>query len=376
MSKVKILHCPIGSMNIGGIENMIMQMYRHIDRDKFEFDFLVHDENKNFYEDEINSFGGKLYRIDFISKHPIKHVVNFIKFFKKHPEYQIIHIHTTYSIMFVDAMIAKLFDRKVIIHSHNSSAPGKRKIIHKLFKNIQNYFSDYRVSCSDYASEWMFPKRVQNEVVFWPNALDITCLKFDSKLRDTLRTDYQVGDKFIIGNIGRFSYQKNQTKLIDVFTYYNKYNSNSELWLIGDGPDKVKLKSYVEELGISDYVKFMGPTDNVVAYLSALDFFIMTSHYEGLPLSLIEAQATGLNTITLSDGITKLVKVAPYLKYLENNATNNEWKNAIEAGKSNQFNRDKAFELIQKSQFNIENWIIEVEKIYTIISKGGKINVN
>lgn len=372
MSKIKILHCTIGSMNIGGIENMIMQMYRNIDRENFSFDFLVHDPNKNVYEDEINSLGGQLYRVDFFSRHPIKHIKQIIQFFKSHPEYQIVHIHTTYSIMFIDAMIAKWFKRTVIIHSHNSSTRGKRKVVHKCLKAFQDNFADYRVACSDFAANWMFSKNVLDQVTFWPNALNIDSLKFDEISREELRQKYGATKKFIIGNVGRLSFQKNQYKLIDIFSsYIREYpNVNAELWLIGDGPDKEKLIAYTRELKITNRVRFMGTQKDITKYLSAMDLFIMTSHYEGLPLSLIESQAAGLPTLTVSNGITKLVKVSPYLKYMENSATNIEWNKIIDELRNNQTDRSAAYSFLENSNFNISNWILKVQDYYKKIEKG------
>lgn len=117
MEKIRILHCLIGSMNVGGIETVLMEVYRNIDKKKYSFDFVVHDKKENVYEKEINMLGGKLYRVAFFSKHPIRHLRQFNKLLLEHPEYKIIHIHTTYSIMFPDALLGKLKGRKIIIHS-------------------------------------------------------------------------------------------------------------------------------------------------------------------------------------------------------------------------------------------------------------------
>lgn len=369
MGKIKILHCPIGSMNIGGIENMIMQMYRAIDREKFIFDFVVHDKEKNFYEDEIIALGGTLHRIDFISRNPFAHVIDFFKLLKNNPDYKIIHIHTTYSIMFMDALLAKLLRRIVIIHSHNSSAPRKRAIIHKLFKQVQDLFCDYRFTCSDFAACWMFPERNLKRVVFWPNAMDLSHLKFSQKVRERIRNQFNVQNKFIIGNVGRLSYQKNQAKLLKIYAEYCHRNSNSELWLIGDGPDRKKLEEYSRTLNILAKVRFLGAKENIADYLSAMDLFVFTSRYEGLPLSLIETQASGLITLSSSSGITKQVKINSALEYVDDISVE-EWCILIDKQKNKHINRFEMFEEMWESDFNIYRWISKVEHLYQSISKG------
>ena len=155
MKPFRILHCPIGNMNVGGIENVIMQIYRNIDRKRFQFDFVVH-EKENVYAEEIVSLGGIIYQIPYISVDYKNHCKAFEKILLEHPEYKVIHIHTTYSIMYIDAKIAKKLGRKVIIHSHNSSARGKRKWLHYMYKKKLSDIADYRIACSDIAAACMF----------------------------------------------------------------------------------------------------------------------------------------------------------------------------------------------------------------------------
>ncbi|MFA9414319.1 glycosyltransferase [Streptococcus sp. E29BA] len=373
MSKIKILHCPIGSMNIGGIENMIMQMYRTIDRDRFSFDFVVHDGEKNFYEDEIISLGGILHRVDFISKNPLRHIIDFFKLLKNNPDYKVIHIHTTYSIMFMDALLSKLLGRTVIIHSHNSSAPAKRSVVHKLFKQLQDLFCDYRFTCSDFAAQWMFPKRSQKSAIFWPNAMDLEHLKFSQVARRSVREELEANGKFIIGNVGRLSYQKNQTRLLEIYAEYSKINADSELWLVGDGPDRENLEEYSRMLNISSKVRFLGAKKNVSDYLSAMDLFILTSRYEGLPLSLIETQTSGLMTLAVRSGITEQVKCNSALKYVDD-ISEKKWAVLINRQREKNLDRFGMFEEMLNSNFNIYRWISKVEDIYECIARGEILN--
>lgn len=365
---IRILHCVIGSMNVGGIENMIMQMYRNIDRNKVQFDFLVHDYKENYYEKEIKKLGGKLYRIQHVSKNPIKHISDFIKLLKEHKEYQIIHIHTTYSIMLSDAIIAKKLGRKVIIHSHNSNAPLKRKIVHMLLKNIFSRYADYRIACSEIAAKWMFSKKKLGNVLFWPNAKRLEKYKFSQEIRNKIRIQENVENSFIIGNIGRLSYQKNQELLIEIFYEFLKENKNSVLWLIGDGEDREKLENIVKEKGIEEKVKFWGNMDNINKLLFAMDVFVLTSRYEGLALVLIEAQASGI-PVVFPAHISKEVYLNENIYCVKLLEKVESWIEKINSINILQ-NREDAFENVNNSDFNILKWIKKVEKFYLSIGEG------
>lgn len=364
-SPIRILHCVIGSMNIGGIENMLMQMYRNIDRTKIQFDFLVHDYNENYYEKEIKELGGKIYRIPYISHNPLRHIREFKILLKEHPEYKIIHIHTTYSIMITDAREAKKMGRKVIIHSHNSNANFKRRLIHNLLKTKFSKYADYKVACSDIAGKWMFPHKELSNIIFWPNAKRIEKYKFSNEIRMKIRKEENVKNSFIIGNIGRLSYQKNQELLIDIFYETLKKKSNSILWLIGDGEDRKKLENIVKKKGIENNIKFWGNVNNVNELLFAMDVFVLTSRYEGLGIVLIEAQATG-TPLVLPSHIPKEVCFDKGIEFVKKINNIEEWVNKILNVTSK---RSGKYEIIYESNFNILNWINEVENFYLSIER-------
>lgn len=368
MSKpIRVLHCLIGSMNVGGIENMLMQMYRCIDKEKVQFDFLVHDYNENYYEKEIKELGGKIYRIPYVSKKPFEHIKQFKALLQNHPEYRIIHIHTTYSIMITDAKEAKKMGRTVIIHSHNTDAPLKRKLIHKLLKNRFSKYADYKVACSKIAGEWLFPAKCYDSVMFWPNAKQLEKYKFSEDIRKKIRREEVLNEAFIIGNIGRLSYQKNQELLIEVFLEILREKPNAVLWLVGDGEDREKLENIINKRGIEDKVKFWGNVDNVNELLFAMDVFVLTSRYEGLPVVLVEAQATGI-PLVIPHYIAKETCVQKEIYFINEPLNKSEWKNKILKINTNRERKD-CYNLISESDFNIYNWVNKVEKFYLNIEK-------
>lgn len=369
MDKIRILHCLIGSMNTGGIETALMEVYRNIDRIKFCFDFVVHEKNQNVYEKEINMLGGVLYRVDFFSKHPFSHVWQLNRLLKEHTEYQIIHIHTTYSIMLPDAVIGKLKGRKIIIHSHNADAAYKRKLLHRLLKYPFDILADYRVACSDLAAEWMFTKQHRKDVFYWYNALDVSRFRFQAEIRENIRRKYGADDKFVIGNIGRLSYQKNQTFLLNLFAKIQEKCDNAVLWLVGDGEDREDLEQQAVGLHIQDKVMFMGNQMNVEEYMCAMDIYVCTSRYEGLSVSLVEAQATGLPVVVKKQKISSMTKITNDYITIDENSDLNLWLEKVLKYRNYNINRKNAFEQVEDSKFNIDIWIKYVEAFYQKAAK-------
>ena len=360
----RILHCVIGSMNVGGIETMLMELYRNIDKTKYQFDFVVHDYNKNAYEDEIISFGGKLYRVPFVSQNPIKHNHEFKKILKEHPEYRIIHIHTTYSIMYGDAKIAKKMGRIVVIHSHNSNASKKRAMLHAIFKKRFSAIADYRLSCSNIAAKWMFDEKHLDTVQIWKNAVKIEKFKYDRAIRASVRTEFDAGEDIIIGCVGRLSYQKNQDLMLRAFAELNKKRKDVQLWLVGDGEDRVVLESEVDTLGLRKKVKFFGNRNDVNELMMGMDCLVLTSRWEGLGIVLIEAQANGLSIVVPStvDELTLLLPSATRVCEYENIK---EWAEAISQCKRyTDDERNNAYKTVAAAGFDIDTQVQTAEKFY------------
>lgn len=322
MEKSRILHCPIGTMNVGGIENMLIQLYRHIDREKIQFDFVTHDYSENYYEKEILSMGGRLFRVPYVSRNPIKHIRDFHNLLKSHPEYKVIHIHTTYAIMYIDALIAKKNGRTVIVHSHNSNATKLHAIIHRILKKKLSQIADYRFACSYIAGEWMFDKEFPYEI--WKNGIDLNPFRFNGNTRARIRAELGLsGNELLIGNVARLSYQKNQELLLEIFADYIKVNPCSRLILVGDGEDRRMLEVKANKLGINGKVVFAGNVKNVNEYLMAIDVFCLTSRWEGFGISMVEAAAAGVVIVAVE-------KVDMLIKELENVNIVHDVKNILE----------------------------------------------
>lgn len=297
-----------GKMICGGIESFVMNIYRHIDRTKIQFDFLVHYKERFFYDDEIERLGGKIHRLSFRNDHNIfKYKKDLKNFFKNHTEYQIVwgHMEGLASIYLKAAKKSGV--RTTIAHAHITSAERSLKGLVKRFlrKNIHKY-ADYRFACSTEAGKYVFGR---HEFQLIPNAIDTKRFTFDKQTRLSIRKKHNwQEDQFIVGHIGRFNEQKNHKYLIDIFQEYHRLNKKSVLCLCGDGELQTSIKEYVISKNLEEYVLFTGNIPNVNEYYQAFDIFVMPSLYEGLPVSGVEAQACGLPCI-FADTITPEVSL-------------------------------------------------------------------
>lgn len=301
--------------NPGGVESVIMNYYRRIDREKINFDFLCNTE-KVAYEDEIKSLGGKIYRATARSKDLRKYRADMDDFFKKHAkEYLAIWVNVC-SLANIDYLIyAKKYGiPKRIIHCHNSRNMDSfaRGLMHKFNRRrIEKYATDFW-SCSKSAAPWFYSQKIINGDKFMVlyNSIDVDKFKFNSQIRKAYRKKLGLEDKIVFSVVGRLHFQKNQAFAIDIFNEVLKKHKNAVLLLIGDGEDKKKLKEQVKDLHIEKYVKFMGVRDDVEKLMQAADILLMPSIFEGLSLVAVEAQVADLVSV-VSTGISDETIIVP-----------------------------------------------------------------
>lgn len=315
----------IGQMGIGGAETMIMNIYRKIDRSKIQFDFLISTDEECFYEKEILQFGGNVYRTVTKSSHPIRYCQDLWRLIKQN-RYPIVHVHASNAMGAIPIVVSKYSGvRKRIIHSHNSNSDG-RKVLHYLLRPILNYFSTDKLSCSDLASKWMYA--TEDNVFVINNPIDCELFMYNKKLRKDVQNELQLKEKITFAHVGRFSKQKNHLFLIDVFECIYKKEPNSILLLIGTGELQNEIEKIVYTRNLSDAVRFLGVRSDVYKVLQACDGFLFPSLYEGLPLTLIEAQASGL-ICWVSDVITQQVAVTGLIKKISLDRSAEEWADIV-----------------------------------------------
>ncbi len=317
-SPIRVVHV-LGALNIGGAETMVMNLYREIDREKVQFDFIIHTTMHCDFTDEILGLGGKIYHCPrYTGKNHVSYCKWWKEFFEKHPEYQIVHGHVR-STAAIYLAIAKKYYRITIAHSHSTSnGKGVSAIVKNCMQLPIRYIADYMFACSEYAGKWLFGSDVVRKDNFKviANGIDLNRFAFNEKVRKDMRKQLRISDNTIVlGHVGRFTEPKNHRFLIEVFTEFRKKVADSKLLLVGDGELMNEIKDMVSSKKISDSVIFVGNKSNTEVYYQVMDVFVFPSLWEGFPLSVVEAQANGLYCL-LSNRITKEVVLTELVKYI------------------------------------------------------------
>ncbi len=363
--KVNVLQV-LGKLNRGGAETLVMDMYRNIDRSKFNFDFVKHTTDKCSYDSEILALGGEIYsipRYKFYNHFKYKKAWN--NFFKEHRNYDIVHCHVR-STACIILKIAKKYGIYTIAHSHSvSSGKGIGAIIKRIFQFKIRYIANYFLGCSQKANEWLFGKKIanSNKCKVLHNGIDIKKFAYDINIRKRIRNELKIQDnEILIGHVGRFVKQKNHEFLVDIFYEYHKnINKNSKLLLIGDGELREKIQDKVKSLGIEENIIIMNSTNVVQNYYSAMDVFVFPSIFEGLGMVIIEAQANGLQCI-VSDTIPHEVNVTGNVEFIPLDKPKEVWGKAI--NNKCHVERLTNLEKIKESGYDIKDSTIKLQNIY------------
>ncbi|MDQ0253158.1 glycosyltransferase involved in cell wall biosynthesis [Evansella vedderi] len=319
-------------MNRGGLETMLMNYYRQIDRTKIQFDFMVHREEEGHYDDEILDLGGNIYRMPPIR--PGNYNVYFKElkeFFELYSDYNIVHAHINENSAFVLRAAKEANIPCRIAHSHLAGLPLDYKLPFRIYarmhlnQNANNFFA-----CSDEAGEWLFGKKLlqKEKLVVFKNAVNCNEFKYNEITRERVRKELNIEGNFVVGHVGRFNPQKNHSFLIDTFHEIYKQNNKAILLLVGQGDLLNNIKKKVERLGLTDVVKFLGLRSDIADLMQGMDLFLFPSLYEGLGVVLIEAQAAGLKSIT-STGTPKEADVTNTVEFYNLNMSPKEWANKI-----------------------------------------------
>lgn len=289
---IRILHV-VTYMGCGGLETMLMNYYRHIDRRKVQFDFLVHRDFEAEYDSEIKALGGRIYRLPKLNPFSPKYLSALNNFFKEHKEYSIVHSHLDCMSAIPLKYAARHGVKTRISHAHSSNQTRDKKYFLKLiFKKFIPFYATHLFACAEDAGRWMFGKK---KFIVINNAIDTEKYIFDplksKKTREELHIPH---DAFVLGHVGRFDPPKNHSFILDIFSALLKEHKASYLLLVGDGTLKENIQKKAATLGIENRIIFTGIRNDVEKLLNAMDVFLMPSLYEGLPLSVIEAQASAL----------------------------------------------------------------------------------
>lgn len=361
---MKRLLCILSGMNVGGAETFIMKIYRNLDRTKYQIDFCVNVKDKCFYEDEIIAMGGKIYRIPSKSENLKEFRQQLSAVVQSNSYYYVLRI-TSSAMGFMDLKIAKKAGARVCCaRSSNSSDGGslKSKVLHRLGNLLYGCHVDVKIAPSDLAAKYTFGKKAYEcgQVAILHNGIDLDFFRYCTEQRDAIRRELGVGiDSKLIGHIGRFDEQKNHMFLLEIFFKIQKAVPDTKLLLVGKGKLEDLIRQRAHELGIVDKIIFAGIRSDIPYLLSAMDVFVFPSLYEGMPNTVIEAQATGLPCV-IADTITSEANITGLVHYLPLGETEVWAEKVLSVIHSS---REETYDDFLKNQYDIKSVIEQFTKL-------------
>lgn len=333
MKVIRVLHV-VGAMNRGGVEVLLMDLYKNIDHNKVQFDFMVHTQDDSLFDEEILSLGGRIFKLkNRFVKNPFNYLRELYVFFRRHSEYNIIHSHMNSMSGYILWMAKMANVKKRISHSHIARPKSNilRLFVWSIGKKLISSNANLMLGCSSDAIFDLSGLAVDNHNrIVMKNAIAIKNFKFNEEKRIFFRKSFGISlETLVVGNVARFEDQKNHLFMIDSFNKILKLRKNTVLLLIGSGSLLPLIQKKVKELNIEENVKFLGVRKDVSHILNAMDVFFMPSLYEGLGIVLIEAQANGLPCVA-SDTIPAEADIkAGLMNFVGLREDENIWRDTI-----------------------------------------------
>ena len=362
-SVVRVAHI-IGKLNAGGVESVICNYYRHIDRSRFQFDFYFDADSVCRPRQELIGMGARYLAVPPCQRLP-QYISTLTRLFREN-QYQI--VHSSMNTLSVFSLFAAWRAGVPVRICHNHSAGTGRG---EAAKNLMKYalrpfakaFATNYCACSERAGAWLFGRRSmeRGEVTVFNNAIDAERFRFDPKVRAAVRRELDLDGKFVVGHVGRFCPPKNHSFLLDVFAKVRAQRRDAVLLLVGDGDLAQAARDKARRLGLGAGVRFLGVRHDVDRLYQAMDVFALPSLYEGLPVVGVEAQAAGLPCV-LSDAVTKETKLTDHVQFVPLNGKLEQWAGAIlDCARLDR--RDSSEEICRRG-FDIALCAMELEKFY------------
>ena len=359
----------VNTVNMGftGITSVIMNYVRKTYR-IIKYGFVLCGKVEKSFADELESFGSKIFlppcsRV----KKPLTYVSWLTKILVEN-KYDVIHVHGNSGTMYFEIHAAKKSGIPVrIAHSHSTSC--KFMLAHKILKPLLNRDLTHALACSDMAGKWLF---TGNYTVL-PNGIDVEKFAFSQVVRDEYRKKLGLEDKLVIGHIGYMDTEKNHIFLLNVFEKLIKEHPEARLLLIGDGRLRSEIEIFIKEHNLGEYVQVLGKRSDVAQFYQCMDVFVLPSIFEGLPVTLVEAQTAGLPCV-VSDTVTKQVNITNNIEYVGIQDVNiTDWVERI-LNSAKLTGRECWAKAVGSTIYNIDNCIKELYGIYEVRNNGGMLD--
>lgn len=371
----KVLEINVDDLNFGGVFSLVKNVIEN-KKDDIEIDIGAIEKFEN--EDNVvflKKYGSDVYYIGYNGNKILKQFICYMRLKKllKQQSYDIVHIHADVANkLFVPGLSAKRAGiKQIILHSHSAGVDGHHRILkvvfHKVCRRFLKAIGTEYVACSGLAARWMFPDMDESEVTFIHNGVDLNKFRYNIEVRNKIRAELKVNDEMLLGHVGRFCYQKNHEYLINIFEEVRKRGMNAKLLLVGNGEEKEKIYGIVKEKGLENDVVFYGTSTKVHELFQAMDIFLLPSHFEGLPIVGVEAQAAGLPVI-FSDKITQQAKIITPVKYLSiGGECAEDW--AAQICRYRDYKREDTYRQLAEQGFSIHDTVDSFLLLYKY--KGG-----
>lgn len=355
----------LNHMDYGGIEAVVMNYYRHMDRTKIQFDFAVSKDSELPQRKEIRELGGNIYLLPSVS-----HVAGYHRAVKRliqiH-QYDIVHCHMNTLSVFPLFAAYRAGAGVRICHNHTTAhrGEGAKTILKYLLRPMNRWFATDYFACGEYAAKWMYGKKAlqEKEVYIMRNAIDVEKFRYNTITRISMRMKLELADKFVVGHIGRFMYQKNHDFLIDVFEEVHRRNPDAVLLLIGEGELESDIKKKVKRLGLEESVIFYGTSKDTSMLYQVMDVFCLPSFYEGLPVVAVEAQMNGLSVVT-SKNVTPEITVLDNCRQIALKDGVKVWADVILKADVRESVRQNGWKVMEKNGYSIGEEARKLEKWY------------
>ena len=357
----------LNHMDYGGIEAVVMNYYRYIDKAKVQFDFVVCRDSVLPQKEEIRSLGGNIYLLP-----PVSHLPGYLRAVQKlikSRRYEVVHCHMNTLCVFPLYAAWRAGAKVRICHNHTTAhrGEGAKTILKYLLRPMNRWFATDYFACGEYAGKWMYGKRAlqSGRVYLMRNAIDVEKFRYNTIARISMRIKMDLADKFVVGHIGRFMYQKNHEFLIDVFYEVHRRNQDAVLLLIGEGELEGQIRRKVKRLGLEESVIFYGTSRDTSMLYQVMDVFCLPSYYEGLPVVAVEAQMNGLSVIT-SKNVTQEMAVLDSCRQISLKEDVSVWAAEVLKANIRESARQRAWKVMEKSGFSIGEEAGKLEKWYEI----------
>lgn len=352
--KLRVLQVT-GSLRVGGLENVAMNIFRFCDRNDYSFDYLVYGDTVEPLEEEVRNLGGRVFHIPYPHKGMTVYFREMKKIMREYGPYDVVHSHSLFNSGFVMLAAAQMKIPVRISHAHSDRRHTQVRLPRKFYnfcmRCLINRYATVRFACSDGAGEYLYGRiseKPGNNVHIIKNGINTEKFRPDDEQRQRIRKEFGWENNKIVLHVGRLAEVKNQKKIIDVFHHVYREDSSVRLMIAGDGELKDTLQNRIDSLGLSSAVVLAGTRNDIPALLSAADAYIMPSLYEGVSLSLIEAQASGLPCLVSSNAAADETRLTDCLYILELTDSDELWGKTLLDLLTKERTADAAAQVIEK----------------------------